>query len=141
MEEINNIQNQELLEVDSIDGSAININTNQHKQLTIGNLIDLWKMGELIIPSFQRKYVWSINQASKFIDSLLRGLPIPTLMFYQDSDARQVVIDGQQRLKTILFFRGDITSEDLTPEEKKMLNFRLKGLSKDNKYYDIKYSE
>lgn len=141
MEEISNVSNQELLEIDLTDGSAININTNQHKQVPIGSLVDLWKMKELIIPSFQRKYVWSINQASKFIDSLLRGLPIPTLMFYQDSNARQVVIDGQQRLKTILFFRGDIPSENLTPEEKKMLNFRLKGLSKDNKYYDIKYSE
>ena len=63
---------------------------------------------EIVIPSFQRSYVWSIRQASRFIESLLLGLPVPEIFLSRDFDSdKYVVIDGQQRLKSIqLFYDG-----------------------------------
>lgn len=60
---------------------------------------------DIIIPTFQRDYVWRQPEASKFIESLLLGLPVPGLFFATDANTnKQLVIDGQQRLKTLQFF-------------------------------------
>lgn len=61
---------------------------------------------EIIIPPFQRDYVWSQAEASRFIESLLLGLPVPGVFFATDPETNKLlVIDGQQRLKTLMFFR------------------------------------
>ena len=60
---------------------------------------------EIIIPSFQRRYVWSIKKASKLIESFLLGLPVPQIFLYREEDTQDLlVVDWQQRLKTINFF-------------------------------------
>lgn len=60
---------------------------------------------EIFIPSFQRNYVWSIGEASRFIESLLLDLPVPGIFLARDSDSgKLLVIDGQQRLKSLQFF-------------------------------------
>jgi len=62
---------------------------------------------EIIIPRFQRGWVWSHAQASKLIDSFLLGLPVPSIFVYKEASGKQIVIDGQQRLRTIWgFFDG-----------------------------------
>lgn len=62
----------------------------------------------IFIPSFQRSFVWSINQASRFIESLLLGLPVPGVFFSKEpGTGKLLIIDGQQRLKTLqYFYRG-----------------------------------
>ena len=63
------------------------------------------RRGEIVIPPFQRSYIWNIRQASRFIESLLLGLPVPEIFLSRDFDSdKYVVIDGQQRLKSIQFF-------------------------------------
>lgn len=63
--------------------------------------------GEILIPEFQRGYVWPITQASRFIESLLLGLPVPGVFFAVEPETnKHLVLDGQQRLKTVQFFRG-----------------------------------
>jgi len=60
---------------------------------------------EFIFPNFQRQYVWKIDEASKFIESLLLGLPVPSIFLAKDKYSRKlIVIDGQQRLRTLQFF-------------------------------------
>lgn len=59
---------------------------------------------DILIPSFQRNYVWTKEGASMFIDSILRGLPTPSLFFYEESNKKYLVIDGQQRLLTLYYF-------------------------------------
>ena len=67
------------------------------------------RRGEIVVPHFQRSYVWSLRQASRFIESLLLGLPVPEVFLSRDFDAdKYVVIDGQQRLKSIQFFYDGI---------------------------------
>lgn len=68
-------------------------------------LVNRLRRGDIIIPPFQRDYVWRQPEASKFIESLLLGLPVPGVFFASDpTTSKQLVIDGQQRLKTLQFF-------------------------------------
>lgn len=71
----------------------------------VEGLVNRMKRGDIIIPRFQRDYVWRQPEASKFIESLLLGLPVPGVFFATDVKTnKQLVIDGQQRLKSLLFF-------------------------------------
>ena len=65
-------------------------------------------------PEFQRDFVWDINRASLFIDSLLLGLPIPSIFLGKSKeDENYIVIDGQQRLKSAYFYiDGSFISND-----------------------------
>lgn len=68
-------------------------------------LVRRLQRGEILIPAFQRSYVWTQPQASRFVESLLLGLPVPGVFLAHDSlTGKQLVIDGQQRLKSLLFF-------------------------------------
>lgn len=78
--------------------------------------------GDFIIPGFQREYVWKETEASRFIESLLLGLPTPALFLAKDKFSQKyLVIDGQQRLKTLQsFYQGEF------PDGK---TFRLKSVT------------
>jgi uncharacterized protein with ParB-like and HNH nuclease domain len=67
-------------------------------------IIDFIESGIFKIPSFQRNFVWDIRRASKLIESLIIGLPIPQVFLYEEGKNSYLVIDGQQRLLTIYFF-------------------------------------
>jgi hypothetical protein len=72
---------------------------------TVDSLVKRLKTNAFFVPPFQRSYVWSQNQASRFIESLLLGLPVPGVFLYKEPTTnKHLVIDGQQRLKTLLFF-------------------------------------
>jgi hypothetical protein len=78
------------------------------KTLTIRNLSDYAKDEDLELnPSYQRDSVWSTSDSQLLIDSILRGIPIPSIILTQveDSDKLQIV-DGKQRLTAILRFVG-----------------------------------
>ena len=60
---------------------------------------------DIFTPEFQRDYVWNINEASRFIESLLLGLPVPGIFLARERESNKLlVIDGQQRLKTLQFY-------------------------------------
>lgn len=67
-------------------------------------LVSMMKRGDLVIPDFQRNYVWSIGQASRFIESCIANLPIPTIFFFKTDDNKFLIVDGLQRLQTALFY-------------------------------------
>jgi uncharacterized protein with ParB-like and HNH nuclease domain len=59
----------------------------------------------VFVPEFQRKFVWTIKQASRFIESLLLGLPVPGIFLAKEADTgKLLIIDGQQRLRTLQYF-------------------------------------
>lgn len=74
---------------------------NDFNILTINSFID---SGAIIIPGFQRNYVWDIKRASKLIESIILGLPVPQVFLYEEDRNKFLVIDGQQRLMTIFYF-------------------------------------
>lgn len=68
--------------------------------------------GDLEVAGFQRSFVWRRPQMDRFIESLLLGYPIPAIMLVQQPDKRYLVLDGQQRLRTLEFFyRGEYRGE------------------------------
>jgi uncharacterized protein with ParB-like and HNH nuclease domain len=83
--------------------------TSYPADITLQGYVDKWKKEQLIIPEFQREYVWDQVKASKLIESFLLGLPVPNIFLYQDKKTKkQSIIDGQQRVRSIImFFTGD----------------------------------
>ena len=61
--------------------------------------------GWVRIPGFQRHFVWDLARASKLIESLILGLPVPQLFLYEQRPDRNLLIDGQQRLMSIYYFK------------------------------------
>lgn len=62
----------------------------------------------LEVAGFQRGFVWRRPQMDRFIESLLLGFPIPGIMFVQQTDKRYLVLDGQQRLRTLAAYYGGL---------------------------------
>ena len=66
---------------------------------------------ELFVPDYQREFVWSCDQKSRFIESLLLNLPIPYIFVADvgegDNAGRLEIIDGSQRVRTIVAFLSD----------------------------------
>src|SRR3989338_3418321 len=91
---------------------------------TLEGLHEKWKHGNFTIPLFQRQFVWTVLQASRLIESFLLGLPVPGIFLYKEPESGNlVVIDGQQRLRSVFsFFEGEF------PETK--LPFRLREVQK-----------
>ncbi len=81
--------------------------------MSVGELVNLYRDNELDIhPEFQRFFRWSPKQKSRFIESLLLGIPIPSIFVYQRRDGVWDVIDGLQRLSTIFEFMGQLKTDD-----------------------------
>lgn len=79
----------------------ISVIPNDFNITTIFNLID---SGAIEMPVFQRNYIWDKKRASRFIESLILGLPIPQIFLYQKARNKFLVIDGQQRLLSVYYF-------------------------------------
>lgn len=78
----------------------------------IDSIVKRLRNEKIRIPSFQRGFVWSEKQASRFIESLLLGLPVPGIFLSRDTDSVDLlVIDGQQRLKSLLYFYDGVINE------------------------------
>lgn len=89
--------------------------------------------GNIVIPKFQRGYVWSLREASRFIESLLFGLPVPNIFLSVEPDTEMLlVVDGRQRLSTLQYFYDGIWP--LTKRE-----FAIKGTGKAGRYEGCTY--
>src|SRR4051794_15520939 len=89
-------------------------------QMSIGEVINMFKDGELLInPDFQRLFRWEAGQKSKLIESLLLGIPIPSIFVFEKDDSKWELVDGLQRISTLLEFMGllrqPVTGEVLPP--------------------------
>jgi uncharacterized protein with ParB-like and HNH nuclease domain len=71
----------------------------------VDGLVKRLQKGDIFIPDFQRDYVWNQAEASRLIESLLLGLPIPGVFLARENEGNKLlIIDGQQRLKSLQFF-------------------------------------
>jgi len=81
--------------------------------ISIGEIKSMYENGEVVTnPDFQRLYRWSNYQRTKLIESILLGIPIPPIFVYQRDDGLWEVVDGLQRLSTILQFFGVLKKPD-----------------------------
>jgi hypothetical protein len=94
--------------------------TNYPADMTISGYLEKHKQDQLIIPDFQRNYVWDQVKASKLIESFLLGLPVPGVFLYKDRRSNKLlIIDGQQRITSAIQFLKGAFGEKV---------FRLKGV-------------
>lgn len=75
-------------------------------------ILSMYDEGDLLKPELQRKYVWTKNEASRFIDSILLGLPVPSIFFAKEANETMLIVDGYQRIMTIYDFYHGIFSGD-----------------------------
>ena len=94
--------------------------------------------GSIFVPDFQRSFVWTAKQASQFIESLLLDLPVPGIFLTVEPETkRMMVIDGQQRLKTLQFFyAGEFAGNPDTGEQARRFTLRGVDPAFEGKSYD-----
>lgn len=86
--------------------AQVRVSKAQYSVLHVKRLYEDRK--ELIIdPTFQRKDVWNSKQRSELIESILMGIPIPVMYFFETTDGRKQVVDGRQRITTIINYLND----------------------------------
>lgn len=123
-----------------IDEARMQVHTDSYP-MSIGELVNLYEDGELDIhPEFQRVYRWSEEQKSKLIESIILGIPLPSIFVAQRKDGVWDVVDGLQRISTILSFMGKLkdTKEELLPPLKLMATKYLPAL--ENKVWEDRHN-
>lgn len=123
------------IEDDSVD-EAVGIDeysiSSYGADFDVEGILRRFRRGDIEIPEYQRKNVWTKTQESKFVESLLLGLPVPGIFLYREDDTRKLtVIDGQQRIRTLDKFCID-------PSDSRD-SLRLSGL--ETRFKDVIYKE
>ncbi len=113
--------------------------TTYPADFTLEVLYSKWKKGDIEIPEFQRQFVWKKSQSSKLIESFLLGLPVPAVFLYiENKTGKYLVIDGQQRLKSIFYFFEGYFGEE---KQGKRSTFNLIGLNEKSKWTNRNYDD
>lgn len=93
----------------------------QQYDYAVRQLVDMIVEGDLRLdPDYQRQYRWSTEKASRFIESILMNIPVPVVYFAEEPDGSFSVIDGQQRLTSLLHFIRPDQGEELILENLKL---------------------
>ncbi|MGA3309127.1 MAG: DUF262 domain-containing protein [Xanthobacteraceae bacterium] len=115
-----------------IDKARVQVRTDEYG-MSIGEIVRMYEQKELIInPSFQRLFRWEDHQKSKFIESILLGIPIPPIFVFETRAGEWELIDGLQRISTILEFMGllrDAKTNRLRPSSRLNATSYLPSLS------------
>ena len=99
--------------------------TSSPNDFNVKTYFEFIEAGMVVIPTFQRNYVWDIKRASKLIESLIIGLPIPQIFLFGEGKNKYLVIDGQQRLLSIYYFM-----KERFPRQDKRAEIRKKLIEK-----------
>jgi len=84
--------------------------------ISFNELSDMYQSGELIIqPEYQRTFRWDLEKRSRFIESLLMEMPIPSIYVIEVEDGKYELIDGLQRISSYLSFRGLLNKTEIEP--------------------------
>ena len=70
--------------------------------LSVDTLVSQWEDEILVIPKMQREYVWDNGRASRLVESLLLNIPVPPVFFSETADSKYEVIDGHQRIRSVV---------------------------------------
>lgn len=117
------------------------------KEFTIEFLVEKFDKGQIYVPDYQRDFVWDKKRQSRLIESLLLGLPIPSIFLAdvyenRDDEGELEIVDGSQRIRTLSAFvnnvlqisnlevlttlNGKTFSDFAVPRRKRFLNISLK---------------
>ena len=97
---------------DAITAGRRDISTDSYP-MSIGEMTNLYRDAELDVhPEFQRIYRWTNGQKSRLIESILLGIPLPSVFVAQTENGTWDVVDGVQRISTILEFQGLLVDDE-----------------------------
>ncbi|MDE7430472.1 MAG: DUF262 domain-containing protein, partial [Lachnospiraceae bacterium] len=103
------------------------------KEYTVEIIVKKYQEGleeddnEFFVPDYQREFVWDDVRQSRFIESLLMGLPIPYIFLAETTQGRYEMVDGSQRIRTLAAFVSD--------------ELKLKGLDKIKEINGVRFSQ
>jgi hypothetical protein len=104
-------------DVDDVSWARYEMGVGRPGAPFVRTLLEMIFDKEIVLnPQWQRNFVWTAKKQRRFIESILMGLPIPSLMFHEQGDNEQYVVDGRQRLETLARFCA-------TPEQRAELGF------------------
>lgn len=86
--------------------------TSYGADLSLRELHSMVQEGDLIKPAIQRNYVWQLPIASRFMETILLGLPVPSIFLSLNQDSTYWIVDGLQRLTTISNFINGLTDQN-----------------------------
>jgi uncharacterized protein with ParB-like and HNH nuclease domain len=127
---------QELKDDDDAEAANIQYEINSYGgDFDIFGLVRRFENKDIYFPEFQRNYVWTKKQASRFIESILIGLPIPSLFLYkEEKENKLLIIDGLQRISTLhAFINNKFPHTGQT--------FNLSGLPNGSQFYNKTYEQ
>lgn len=111
-----------------IDAAKRTVNTDR-VQITIGEVANMYSAEELnVLPDFQRLHRWSLEKKSNFVESVLIGIPIPPVFVFETDEGTWELVDGLQRISTILEFMGLLKDVDNPRTMKRSILTRTKYL-------------
>ena len=90
--------------------------TSYGADMPVDGIVSRLDRQDIVIPDFQRGFVWSRAQSSRFIESLILGIPVPGIFLFKDPDSSKlIVVDGQQRLRTLqAFHKGKVDGREFS---------------------------
>ena len=108
--------------------------------ITVKQVYDMLLDGMIdIAPEYQRHFKWDTTRQSALIESLILGIPIPSLFMATNPDSSWEVVDGLQRLTSLINFIGK--AEDLSKTEVQYKPLRLTGMEKLDQMNNVSFDE
>lgn len=109
----------DISELSEVYPTAVNVTKDDNSVFELKRQYDRKRIE--LSPSYQRESVWSKKQKSELIESILMGIPLPIMYFFQDNQGIKQVVDGKQRLTTLFDFldnRFSLSELTVMPELK-----------------------
>lgn len=89
---------------------------SERMDMSFGEIINMYRDKEIIIsPEYQRAFRWDEQRQSDFIESILLGIPFPSIFVATNPDGKWELIDGLQRVSTVLSFFNELKDEEGNP--------------------------
>ena len=113
----------EKVELQQLESELSQARTNlatERLDMSFGEIMNIYQDGDILIsPEFQRLYRWSDYQKTRFIESILLGIPVPPIFVAEDENGKWELVDGLQRLSTIFSFFGILKKNESELDQEK----------------------
>lgn len=104
---------------------------SERMDMSFGEIVNMYRDAEIIIsPEYQRAFRWDAQRQTDFIESLLLGIPFPSIFVATNPDGKWELIDGLQRVATVLSFFGELKDENGKPYPKNDLKLQKGSIIK-----------